>query len=79
MPPKRFRKFVKLIPIDNFWDYVTIIFTRYYSSDEDELLEEKRIRLEEFKQTFDVLISAFNKAKGIKIVPFSNIKKILLI
>ena len=75
---KGLEKIVKLIPIDNFWDYVTIIFTRYYSSDEDELLEEKRIRLEEFKQTFDVLISAFNKAKGIKIVPFSNIKKIFV-
>lgn len=76
---KGLQKIVKLIPLQDFWDYVTIIFTRYYNDgDEEELEEQKNKRLNEFREKFDVLISAFNKAKGTKIVSFSHINKIFV-
>jgi hypothetical protein len=38
---KGLERIVSLIPLDNFLDYITIIFTRTFSDDEDELEEEK--------------------------------------
>ena len=76
---KGLQKIVNLIPLQNFWDYIIIIFTRYYNDgDEEELIEQKNKRLNEFKNEFDVLISAFNRAKGTKIIPFSDIKTIFV-
>ena len=39
---KGLEKIVSLIPLKNFWEYITIIFTRTFSGDEDELQEEKK-------------------------------------
>lgn len=75
---KGLEKIVKLIPLENFWDYVTIVYTKTFWDDEDEIEELKNQRLNDFKQIFDTLIASFNKAKKIKTVPFSNIQKIFL-
>ena len=75
---KGLEKIVSLIPLENFWDYVSIIFTKTYLDDEEELEEEKKKKLENFKEIFDTLISAFYKAKGIKIIPFSKIKTVFV-
>ena len=75
---KGLQKIVSLIPLDNFWDYVIIIFTRYFSDDPDDLEEEKNKTLKNFEKEFDIIISAFNRAKGTKIVPFSHIKTIFV-
>lgn len=75
---KGFEKIVSLIPLENFWDYVSIIFTKTFWDDEEELEEEKKKKLENYKQIFDTLISAFYKAKGIKMIPFSKIKTVFV-
>ena len=75
---KGLEKIVSLIPLENFWDYVSIIFTKTFLDDEEELEEEKKNKLENFKPIFDTLISAFYKAKGIKKIPFSKIKTIFV-
>ncbi len=71
-------KIVNLIPLKNFWDYITIIFTRTFSSAEDELEEEKEKKLKKFKQIFGVLISEFNKTKEIDEIPFENLNKVFV-
>ncbi len=75
---KGLERIVSLIPLDNFWDYITIIFTRTFSDDEDELEEEKNKKLKYFQQIFDTLISAFYKTKNIKKVSFSKINKVFV-
>jgi len=76
---KGLQKIVSLIPLKNFWEYITIIFTRTFNDgDEEELNEEKEKKLKNFKGTFEVIISAFNKAKNIDEVPFENIKKVFV-
>lgn len=76
---KGLQKIVSLIPLKNFWEYITIIFTRTFNDgDEEELNEEKEKKLMNFKGTFEVIISAFNKAKNIDEVPFENIKKVFV-
>ncbi len=76
---KGLQKIVSLIPLKNFWDYITIIFTRTFNDgDEEELNEEKEKKLENFKGTFEVIISAFNKAKNIDEVPFEKINKVFV-
>jgi len=76
---KGLQKIVSLIPLKNFWEYVTIIFTRTFNGgDEEELNEEKEEKLKNYKGTFEVIISAFNKAKNIDEVPFEKIKKVFV-
>ena len=75
---KGLERIVSLIPLDNFWDYITIIFTRTFSDDDDELEEEKSKKLKDFQQIFDTLISAFYKAKNIKKISFSKINKVFV-
>ena len=75
---KGLEKIVSLIPLKNFWEYITIIFTRTFSDDEDELQEEKEKTLKNFNGIFDVLISAFHKSKDIDEVPFDSIKKVFV-
>ena len=70
-------KIVNLMPLDNFWDYFIIIFTFCYreeDEDENEFNERKTIKLKYFESAFNILISAFNRAKNIKKIPFSKIK-----
>ena len=63
------QKIVKLIPLDNFWDYITIIFTFYYLDDDDELKERKEKMLKSFEEEFTPLISA-SKVQNIKSIEF---------
>ena len=70
---KGLERIISLIPLDNFWDYITIIFTKTFLDDEDELKDKKTLK--DFQQIFDTLISAFYKAKNIKKVSFSKINK----
>ena len=37
---KGLKRNVNLIPLDNFWNYIIIIFIRTFSDDEDELEDE---------------------------------------
>ena len=69
------KEIVKLIPLDNFWDYITIIFTFYYMDDEDELRERKEILLKSFEEVFTPLILDSEKNQQIKSIEFSKIKK----
>ena len=69
---------VRLIPLDNLWDYVTIIFTKSFSSDEDEFEEDKKKKYNSFKQNFQQLINDFYIKKGIKKVDFSQINTIFV-
>lgn len=75
---KGLEKIVSLIPLKNFWEYITIIFTKTFCGDEDELQEEKENKLNEFNKTFDVIISAFNKSKDIDKTSFDKIKKVFV-
>ena len=68
-----------MIPLNNFWSYVPIIFTKAFWDDSDELENLKKQRLKNFQKIFDTLINAFYKAKLIKIVQFSEINTFLLI
>jgi len=68
------KKILKLIPINNFWDYVIIIFTRTYTDGEEDE-EEKKIKLKNnLKDIFSTLISAASKALKIDEANFDNIK-----
>ena len=69
---KGLERIISLIPLDNFWDYITIIFTKTFLDDEDELKDKKTLK--DFQQIFDTLISAFQKAKNINKV-FVNLKE----
>ena len=76
---KGLQKIVNLIPLKNFWDYITILFTRTFNDgDEDELNEEKEKKLVDFKGIFEILISAFHKTKDIDEVPFEKINKVFV-
>ena len=75
---KGLEKIVNLIPLDNFWSYVTIIFTKTFWDESDELNEIKEQRLKDFKSIFDTLISAFYKVKSIKKIPFSKINTVFV-
>ena len=68
------KKILKLIPINNFWDYVIIIFTRTYTDGEEDV-KEKKIKLKNnLKDIFSTLISAASKALKIDEANFDNIK-----
>ena len=68
------KKILKLIPINNFWDYVIIIFTRTYTDGEEDE-EEKKIKLKNnLKDIFSTLISAASKALKIDEANFDNMK-----
>ena len=75
---KGLEKIVNLIPLDNFWSYVTIIFTKTFWDDPDEINEIKEQRLKDFKSIFDTLISAFYRVKSIKKIPFSKINTVFV-
>jgi len=75
---KGLEKIISLIPLDNFWDYIIIIFTKTFVDDEIELEEERNRKLKYFQEIFDTLIYAFYKAKNIKKVSFSEIKKVFV-
>jgi hypothetical protein len=71
-------KIVNLFPLDNFWDYITIVFTKTHCGEDDDIEELKEQTLKDYKEIFDVLISAFNKTKNIKKVEFSSIKTVFI-
>ena len=64
------------MPLDNFWDYFIIVFSFYFNDDQDEeeLIEQRKEKLKNFKENFEIFFHAFNKAKNIKIPKFSDIK-----
>ena len=73
---KGLNKIVNLMPLYNFWDYFTIVFSFYYNDDQDqeELIEQRKEKLKYFKESFEIFFGAFNKTKNIKIPKFSDIK-----
>ena len=73
---KGLERIISLIPLDNFWDYITIIFTKTFLDNEYELEDIKKLK--DFQQIFDTLISAFQKAKNINKVSFSKINKVFV-
>ena len=75
---KGLNKIVNLFPLDNFWDYIIIVFTKTFCDEDDDIEELKKSTLKEYKPIFDVLISAFNKTKNIKKVNFSSIKTVFV-
>ena len=75
---KGFQKIINLIPLDNFWDYFTIIFTHTYVDEYDNLEEKKNEKLKSLEEIFVPLISAYNKSKNINLVKFSEIKKVFV-
>ncbi len=62
---KGLEKIVNLFPLDNFWDYITIVFTKTFCDDDDDINDLKTKTLKSYKEIFDTLISAFNKTKNI--------------
>ena len=75
---KGLEKIVNLFPLDNFWDYITIVFTKTYCDEFSNIKEEKEKTLKSYEEIFNTLISAFNKIKNIKKVNFSSIKKVFI-
>jgi len=73
---KGLERIISLIPLDNFWDYITIIFTKTFLEDEEELVFKKKLK--DFQQIFDALISAFYNKKQ-KILKNLKLIKYLLI
>ena len=73
---KGLERIISLIPLDNFWDYITIIFTKIFLEDEKELIDKKKLK--DFQQIFDALISAFYNKKQ-KILKNLKLIKYLLI
>lgn len=76
---KGLQKIIDLIPLDNFWEYFTIIFTKTYPdpNEDDDLEELKNKTLKNLEEIFIPLISAYYKAKNISLVDFSRLKKYL--
>lgn len=72
------QKIINLVPLDNFWDYFTIIFTKTFCDEDEDLEEIKNSKLKNLQKIFEPLISAYNKTKNIKIINFSEIKKIFV-
>jgi GTPase SAR1 family protein len=75
---KGLEKIVNLFPLDNFWDYITVVITKTYCDQDDDIEQLKKQNLKEYQEIFDVLISAFHKTKNIKIVKFSSIKTVFI-
>ena len=69
---------VNLFPSENFWNYVTIIFTKTFWDSEEELDEIKDKRIKYFKEEFDTIINKFYNDKNIKKVNFENMEKIFV-
>ena len=74
---KGLERIISLIPLDNFWDYITIIFTKTFLDDEDELKDKKTLK--DFQQIFDTLFLLFIKQKILKKFHFQKLIKYLLI
>ena len=70
-----FQKIINLIPLDNFWDYFTIIFTHTYVDEYDDLEEKKNEKLKSLEEIFVPLISAYNKSKNINLVKMRLLSK----
>ena len=75
---KGLEKIVSLFPLDNFWDYIIIVFTKTFCDEDDDIKDLKKKTLNCYKEIFDTLISAFNKTKNIKKVNFSSINKVFI-
>ena len=71
-------KIVNLFPLDNFWDYIIIVFTKTFCDEDEDIKDLKKKTLIGYKEIFDTLISAFNKTKNIKKVSFSSINKVFI-
>ena len=69
---------VNLTLCENIWNYITIIFTKTFWDDEDELDEMKKEKMKYFKEEFDYIINKFYNDKNIKKVNFENIEKIFV-
>ena len=75
---KGLEKIVSLFPLDNFWDYIIIVFIKTFCEEDDNIEELKEKTLKDYKKIFDVLISAFNRTKNIKKIEFSSIKTVFI-
>ena len=75
---KGLEKIVNLFPLDNFWDYITIVFTKTFCDEFGDINDLKKETLKDYEEIFNTLISAFNKTKNIKIVNFSSINKVFI-
>ena len=75
---KGLEKIVSLFPLDNFWDYIIIVFTKTFCDEDDDIKDLKKKTLNCYKEIFDTLISAFNKTKNIKKVNFSSINNVFI-
>ena len=75
---KGLEKIVSSFPLDNFWDYIILVFTKTFAEDDDELEELKIRTLKDYEEIFDVLISGFYHVKNIKKVNFSSIKIVFI-
>ena len=64
---------VNLFPCEKFWNYVTIIFTKTFWDDEDELDEIKEEKIKYFKEEFEIIINDFYNNKNIEKFKFENI------
>ena len=72
---KSLKKIIGLIPLPNFWDYVTIFFSHTYCSKKQNLEEEKKKKLIALKEKFEKLMLDAENRKGVKKINFDNIKK----
>lgn len=51
------KKIYNLVPFNNFWDYVTIIFTNCYADKFENLEEKKKEKSKSFRKSFEPLIN----------------------
>jgi len=61
------------MPIPNFWSYVTIVFTHYYSDGFEKIEELKEEKIQYYKPCLEKIMSEANFKKGIKIIDFNQI------
>lgn len=70
---KALKKIIGLMPIPNFWSYVTIIFTHYYFDGFEEIEELKKGKIQYYKPCLEKIMYEANFKKGIKIIDFNQI------
>ena len=72
---KALKKIIGLIPLPNFWSYVTIFFSHCFCSPKQNLEEVKKNKIQTLSSKFEELIKDAEIKKGIKRINFGDIKK----
>ena len=70
---KSLKKIIDLVPLNNFWSYITIVFSHTYGNGFGNLEEKKKEKLKNIKQCLKTIMDDYYYKKGIEIINLDNL------